>query len=94
MAKIFLFSNHVIKDGKKNRKVNIYKVKRNIPTYIGSVSFCYGISPGSESVVLKFLTENGYLPKKHMNDSLNEWRGAGFYAPEVSGDKFRIIEIF
>lgn len=76
-----------------NRECVIYRVKNNIPHYIGSVYYTTGMTCGAESEVFHFLIKNKYIPKSYYNLSKNDWRGSGYYCQEVEDKGVKIIEI-
>ncbi len=77
---------------RNNRELTIYRVKENIPIYIGSHFFSIGSSRGDQHEVFNYLMENGYIPKKYYNSSKCSWRGGGYFAGEVE-NFYRIIEV-
>jgi len=71
--KTFIFSTH-IKDVNFGHDINlsIYRVKNNIPTYLGFIKFNTQTSKGNKIEALNWLIDNSYLPKKCMvNDYIN-----------------------
>jgi len=64
-------------------EINIYHVKNNKPTNIGTIFTTFGSSKGNDSEVFRYLIENKYIPKYYYNLSKNDWRGAGYYCFEV-----------
>ena len=95
--KVFVFTVERL-DPKKNeqgnnRKARIYRIKRNIPTMIGECDYVWGRSQGDESEVMKSLIDSGYLPKQLYNVSDCEWRGPGYYCPEIEGMGYKIVKL-
>lgn len=92
--KTFIFKEIRYHNRKRNnRECVIYKVKNNIPVFIGDLYYSTGSTPGAENEVFRFLIENKFIPKKYYNLSQNEWRGAGYYCKEVEDKGIKIISI-
>ena len=82
--KTFIFKKLIYNiNTSNNRECVIYRVKNNIPQYIGSVYYTTGTTCGAESEVFRFLIINKYLPESYYNLSKNDWRGSGYYCQEV-----------
>jgi hypothetical protein len=77
---------------RNNREVTVYRVKNNIPEYIGEFKYSTGSTRGGIHEVFNFLMNNNLIPKKHYKDSENAWRGAGYFYGQVT-EKYNIIEI-
>lgn len=73
-----------------NRYCRIYRVKNNVPQYIGEVEFSTGSYRGEDSEVFNKLIEIGQIPKSYYNLSKCEWRGPGYYCKEVEKKGVRI----
>ena len=52
----------------QNATVNIYRVKKNNPVYLGTTSFNTGSTKGNESEVFTWLANNGEISKKVYNE--------------------------
>jgi hypothetical protein len=77
---------------RNNREVVVYRIKHNIPEKIGYFKYSTGSTRGAQHEVFNFLMDNGYIPKKHYNDSACAWRGAGYFYGAVT-EKYNIIEV-
>lgn len=73
-----------------NRFCRIYRVKNNVPQYIGEVEFSSGTTRGAASEVFNKLIELGHLPKNY----LNICNGYYFDIPEFRAKGFQIIELW
>lgn len=77
---------------RSNRELTIYKIKNNIPVYIGSVEYSTGSTRGAKHEAFNFLMDNGHIPKKYYNSSKCDWMGAGYFYGDVT-KLYNIIEI-
>ena len=75
----------------KGIEVRIYRVKNNIPRFLVTASYSPASTKGPESVVFNKLMDIGEIPKKLYNTSLCEWRGPGYYCPEIEDKGYKII---
>ena len=66
-----------------NREITIYRIKNNIPVYIGYCEYCSGSTRGAKHEAFNYLMDNGYIPKKYYKSSECGWRGPGYFAGEV-----------
>lgn len=84
---VFYFTERQIKHSKMYGysviECKIYRIKRNLPEYIGKVEYNTDSNPGNFSVVFQWLYKNKYISKKLYRLSANEWSAAGYYIPEV-----------
>lgn len=78
--------------GGSKQKAKIYRVKNNQPQYIGVAEWNTASYRGAMSEVFNQLIRLGEIPKKYYNSSVCEWRGAGYFAGDVTG-KYSITEI-
>lgn len=76
----------------QNVTCTIYRVKNNLPIYVGECKYNTGSSMGADSEVFNELIKLKLIPKKYYNISKNNWRGAGYYCPEVADAGYRIRE--
>lgn len=65
-------------------EVTIYELKKNEPVFVGFANWHTGSFRGGDSEVMNKLIELGLIPKKYYNYSESDWRGAGYYCPEVA----------
>lgn len=77
---------------RNNRELTIYKMKNNIPQYVGTLEYSTGSTRGAQHEAFNFLMEHGYIPKKYYKSSECAWRGAGYFYGEVTA-YYNIIEI-
>jgi hypothetical protein len=70
----------------------IYRIKNNKPVYVGQTSWNTASYRGAKSEVFNKLIDIGQIPKKYYHGSVCEWRGAGYYAGEVT-EKYNIWEV-
>ena len=84
--KTFIFATNI------HREISIYQIKRNKPYFIGTIG-SHEHSHGNISDVFNYLIDNKYIPKSYFNLSKNNWRGAGYYCPEIEDKGIKIIEI-
>ena len=95
--KVFAFTVENI-DPKKDmchndRQARVYRIKNNIPKLLGFASYTFGRSKGHESEVMNALINWGELPKKLYNVSECDWRGPGFYCPEIEDMGYKIVRM-
>lgn len=89
--KVFIYKAQ--SNGKGRIEASVFRVKRNMSIYLGTISYNCAASKGGESEVLAFLCNNGHIPKKIYNLSRNEWRDEGYYCKEVVDAGYKIIRI-
>ncbi len=77
---------------RNNRELTIYKIKNNIPVYIGRVEYSTGSTRGAQHETFNFLMDNGYIPKKYYNSSKCDFMGPGYFYGDVTKN-YNIIEI-
>ena len=77
---------------RNNRELTIYKVKNNMPEYIGTLEYSTASTRGAQHEVFNYLMNNGYIPKKYYKSSECAWRGAGYFDGNVT-KLYNIIEI-
>lgn len=77
---------------RNNRELTIYKIKNNIPVYIGTIEYSTGSTRGAKHETFNFLMDNGYIPKKYYNSSCDPWTGPGYFYGDVT-KLYNIIEI-
>lgn len=75
-----------------NRELTIYKIKNNIPVYIGTVEYSTGSTRGAQHEVFNYLMDNGHIPKKYYNSSKCDFMGSGYFFGDVT-KLYNIIEI-
>ena len=84
---VFYFTERQIKHSRMYGcsviECKIYKIKHNLPEYIGKVEYNTASNPGNFSVVFQWLIENKFISKKLYRLSACEWRAAGYYTSEV-----------
>lgn len=90
--KTFVFTTERI-GNKGDRRSHIYRIKRNRPINVGVVEWRTGSTPGSESEVLRYLVAKKELPKYLLKVSECNWRGAGYYCPEIEDLGYYIKEL-
>ena len=88
-----------IYDSKVNRiyggclqRAKIYRLKKNVPYYIGKAEWQTASYKGAVSEVFGKLIELGEIPKKYYNSPVCEWRGRGYFAGDVT-EKYNITEV-
>ena len=64
-------------------EINIYYIKNNKPTHIGTTFMKLGLSKGADSEVFNYLIKWKYVPKWYRTISPNMDGGCGYYTPEV-----------
>ena len=91
--KIFIYkeTKHQ-KRTRNNRELIIYKIKNNIPVYIGTLEYSTGSTRGAKHETFNFLIDNGYIPKKYYNSSKCDFMVAGYFYGDVT-KLYNIIEI-
>lgn len=77
---------------RNNREVTIYRIKNNLPVYVGTAEFSSGSTRGAQHEVFNYLMDNGYIPKKYYNSSCDPWTGPGYFFGEVT-NYYNIVEI-
>lgn len=86
---------YTITDQKRGKGlINIYKLnggKR--PQWVAKCNIYYGLTKGGHSEVLARLVEIGELDEHFMQLSKCEWRGSGYYCPEVEQEGVYIYDI-
>ena len=61
----------------------VYRVKKNLPIYIGEVTASGGAYKGDDSTVMCYLSSKGCIGKKHN----------GYYSPKPETDGFQIYQV-
>ena len=90
--KTFIYKEIRHHSRRNNRELTIYRVKNNVPEYVGTCYYSTASCRGAKHETFNFLIANGYIPKKYYNSSLCDWRGAGYFFGEV--EKFyNIMEV-
>ena len=64
-------------------EINIYQIKHNKPTHIGTTYMKLGLSKGADSEVFNYLIARKYVPKWYGTININMDGGFGYYTPEV-----------
>ena len=77
---------------RNNRELTIYRIKNNIPVYIGSYEYSTGSTRGAKHEVFNYLMNNGYVPKKYYKSSECAWMGPGYFYGDVE-NHYNIIEV-
>ncbi len=78
---------------KKKTICTIYRVKNNMPIYIGEVEFSMASTKDAVSEVFNKLVQLKEVPKSLLKLSQCSWRSAGYYCTKVEDNGVRIIEI-
>lgn len=77
---------------RNNRELTIYRIKDNVPVYVGSCEYSTGSTRGAVHEAFNYLMDNGYIPKKYYRSSECAWRGAGYFFGEVT-KHYNIVEV-
>lgn len=82
-VKRFVFT---IDERKRNGDVSgtIYRIENNYPEYVTEFKFRLGSCRGEISEAFNALMNCGEIPKEYFNSSICAWRGAGYFAGEVT----------
>lgn len=88
--KTYIYTTEKRHTKRLNRCCRIYRVKNNVPQYIGEVEFSSGATRGAASEVFNKLIELGHLPKSYANIE----NGYYFDIPEFRTKGFQIIELW
>ena len=73
--------------------LNVYRIKKNAPESLGLVEVSETSTRGYDRETFIFLINNGFLPKSYYALSYCEWRGNGYYCPEVEAKGIKIIGV-
>lgn len=71
----------------------IYRVKNNLPIYVGECKYNTGSTPGADSEVFQELIRLKLIPKSYYNLSKNDWGGTGYYCGKVEEKGIKIKEL-
>lgn len=86
--KSFIFTtkrrNH--KYGGENVVAKIYRIKRNVPVYLGEVKYCTASMRGEDHEVNNWLIQNKHLPKTYQN-------GSGYINWDLFNKKYTIKQL-
>lgn len=77
---------------RNNRELTIYRIKNNIPVYIGTCEYSTGSTRGAKHETFNYLMDNGYIPKKYYKSSECAWMGPGYFFGDVE-KHYNIIEV-
>lgn len=77
---------------RNNRELTIYTIKNNKPVYIGTVEYSTGSTRGAKHEAFNYLMDNGYIPKKYYNSSVDPWTGPGYFYGDVT-KFYNIMEV-
>jgi len=93
MKTFLITSEDIGRSGKV--ETNIYRIKNNIPEYLGDIKYNRGSFKGHTSETLRFLFDNKHISQNAYNASVNKHRGFGYYDSRIHPDKFgvRIINL-
>lgn len=76
-----------------NTTYRVYRIKNNMPLFIGPMTIWNRSNRGSLSEVFNYLMRKKIIPKKYFGLSKCEWRGPGYYCREVEDKGIHITEI-
>ena len=68
---------------RNNRELTIYRIKNNMPVYIGTCEYSTGSTRGAKHETFNYLMNSGYIPKKYYKSSVCAWMGPGYFSGEV-----------